>query len=248
MVGSSASVSGANVVLNTAVAESLKQFADALEGKENFEEELHELIKNVIKTHKRIIFNGNSYDDAWMEEAEKRGLLNLRTTPDCLPCYIAPKNLELFANHKVFTPLEVNARYEIKTDIYCKNISIEARTMIDMVKKDILPAITKFTSFLSGEIIAKTNISKDINIRYEAETLEKLSDLTGAIYETVKVLENVLSKANGMCSSNVETAFFYKDSVIPVMNELRKYVDTAEGMTKRDMWPYPTYDNLLFLV
>jgi glutamine synthetase len=120
--------------------------------------------------------------------------------------------------------------------------------MLDMVKKDILPAITKFTSFLSGEIIAKSNISKDINIRYEAETLETLSNLTGAIYETAKALENALFKASEMCYSDINTAVFYKDNVIPLMENLRKNVDLAEGMTKRDMWPYPSYDNLLFNV
>ena len=155
MLGSSSSVSCTNVVLNTAVAEELKQFADELEGAANFEEALHELIKKTVTDHKRIIFNGNGYDDAWIAEAEKRGLLNLRSTPECLPYSLHEKNMKLFISHKVYSETEMRARYEILSENYCKIINIEALTMIDMAKKDILPAVSKYSHELSDTVIAK---------------------------------------------------------------------------------------------
>ncbi len=246
MLGSSASVSGLNVVINTAVAESLKQFADRLEGCENFEEELHSLIRDVIKEHKRIIFNGNGYDDKWMEEAEKRGLLNLRTTPDCLPYYIAPKNLKLFEDHKVFTPLEVNARYEIKVENYTKIIAIEARTMIDMVNKDILPAVSGFAGSLACDINSRKSAISGIDCTYEEETLLKLSKLINKAYKTANLLEKKVSEFNSTNYSLQKTADFSKSDVIPVMETLRDCVDAMEDVTDRKCWPYPTYGDLLF--
>ncbi len=246
MLGSSASVSGLNVVINTAVAESLKQFADRLEGCENFEEELHGLIRDAIKEHKRIIFNGNGYDDKWMQEAEKRGLLNLRTTPDCLPYYIAEKNLKLFADHKVFTPLEVNARYEIKIENYTKTIAIEARTMIDMVNKDILPAVSGFTGKLSKEINSKKSAISGIDCAYEEETLLKLSRLLNKAYKTAKLLDDKVSEFNASNYSLQKTADYCKSDVIPLMETLRDCVDAMETVCDRKCWPYPTYGDLLF--
>jgi len=246
MLGSSASVSGLNVVINTAVAESLQQFAERLENAENFEEELHNLIREVIKQHKRIIFNGNGYDELWMQEAEKRGLLNLRTTPDCLPYYIAEKNLKLFADHKVFTPLEVNARYEIKVENYTKTIAIEARTMINMVNKDILPAVSGFAKQLSDEIISKNAAIADIDCFYEKETLTNLSVLMSKAHKTVKELEEKVAKFNSDNYASQDMANYCKDEIIPLMENLREAVDSMETVCYRKYWPYPTYGDLLF--
>ena len=182
MLGSSSSVSCTNVVLNTAVAEELKQFADELEGAANFEEALHELIKKTVTDHKRIIFNGNGYDDSWITEAEKRGLLNLRSTPECLPYSLHEKNMKLFISHKVYSETEMRARYEILSETYCKIINIEALTMIDMAKKDILPAVSKYSHELSDTVIAKAACG-DIESGYEKELLAKVSKLNTAAYK-----------------------------------------------------------------
>ena len=247
MLGSSASVSGANIVLNTAVAESLKQFADELEGREDFNEALHELIKRVIKDHKRIIFNGNGYDDAWIAEAEKRGLLNLKTTPDCLPYYISEKNTKLFSDHKVLSPSELNARYEIKLETYSKILNIEALTMVDMVNKDILPAISKFVRTLSDGVNAKRSAVADAECKYEEKLISKLSVLLGTIYERCEALAKALAGAMDP-EDALKVATYYKDTILEAMNELRESVDEAEVITDRQYWPYPGYGELLFSV
>ena len=247
MLGSSASVSGANIVLNTAVAESLRQFADELEGKENFNEALHELIKRVIKDHKRIIFNGNGYDDAWIAEAEKRGLLNLKTTPDCLPYYISEKNEKLFSEHKVLSPSELNARYEIKLETYSKILNIEALTMVDMVNKDILPAISAFISKLSKGVNEKKSAVSTADCKYEEKTISKLSTLAGVIYDRCEALDKALIGAMDQ-EDALKTATYYKDVIFKAMNELRISVDEAEVITDRKYWPYPSYGELLFSV
>ena len=247
MLGSSASVSGANIVLNTAVAESLKQFADELEGKENFNDALHELIKRVINEHKRIIFNGNGYDDAWIKEAEKRGLLNLKSTPDCLPYYISEKNEKLFTEHKVLSPSELNARYEIKLETYSKILNIEALTMVDMVNKDILPAISAFISKLSKGVNEKKSAVSTADCKYEEKTISRLSTLSGVIYDRCEALERALIGAADK-EDALKTAIYFKDVVFKAMNELRLSVDEAEVITDRKYWPYPAYGELLFSV
>ena len=247
MLGSSASVSGANIVLNTIVAESLKQFADELENKENFNDALHELIKRVIKEHKRIIFNGNGYDDAWIAEAERRGLLNLKTTPDCLPFYNSEKNKKLFTEHKVLSPSELNARYEIKLETYSKILNIEALTMVDMVNKDILPAISDFIKALSEGVNSKKAAVPTAECKYEEKIISKLSTLSGVIYDRCEALDKSLIGA--MDSEDaLKTAVYYKDTVFKAMNELRLSVDEAEIITDRKYWPYPGYGELLFSV
>ena len=247
MLGSSASVSGANIVLNTIVAESLKQFADELEGKENFNDALHELIKRVIKEHKRIIFNGNGYDDAWLAEAEKRGLLNLKSTPDCLPFYNSEKNKKLFTDHKVLSPSELDARYEIKLETYSKVLNIEALTMVDMVNKDILPAIADFIKALSDSINSKKAAVSTAECKYEEKIISRLSTLSGIIYDRCEALDKSLIGA--MDSEDaLKTAVYYKDTVFKAMNELRLSVDEAEVITNRKYWPYPGYGELLFSV
>ena len=245
MVGSSASISGPNIVLNTAVAEELKQFADILEKADDFEGELHSLIQKTIKEHKRIIFNGNGYDDAWIEEAERRGLLNLKTTPDALPYYVKEKNLKLFESHKVFSREEVFARYEIKMELYVKTLNIEALTMVDMVHKDILPAASRFAKTLTDTALAKQQLCTDINSSYEKDTVKAVSSLTASIFENVKILEDALSEAKAI-SDFEASAFFYRDRIFPAMTELRAVVDELETITDASMWPYPSYGELLF--
>ncbi len=246
MLGSSSSVSCTNVVLNTAVAEELKQFADELEGAANFEEALHELIKKTVTDHKRIIFNGNGYDDAWITEAEKRGLLNLRSTPECLPYSLHEKNMKLFISHKVYSEPEMRARYEILSENYCKIINIEALTMIDMAKKDILPAVSKYSHELSDTVIAKAACG-DIESGYEKELLAKVSKLNTAAYKKTEKLEQAVLKAKEI-SETQELSMYYKDAVFAAMSELRITVDELETMVPADIWPYPSYGDMLFSV
>ena len=247
MLGSANSISSANIVLNTAVAESLKSYADRLENVDNFEEALHALIKKTIKDHKRIIFNGNGYDDEWIKEAEKRGLSNLPTTPDCLPALVSEKSVELFANHKVFTREELEARYEIYLENYCKTLNIEALTMIDMVNKDILPAISEYIGVLSNAIAARKQAFASTGYTYEEKTVEKLSALSTSVFEKIAAFEESLEKINA-CSDKLAVANMYKDVIIPAMESIRTDVDAAESITASKYWPYPSYGDLLFSV
>ncbi len=247
MLGSANSISSANIALNTAVAESLKSYADRLENVDNFEEALHALIKKTIKDHKRIIFNGNGYDDEWIKEAEKRGLSNLRTTPDCLPALISEKSVELFANHKVFTREELEARYEIYLENYCKTLNIEALTMIDMVNKDILPAISEYIGVLSGGMLAVKGVCPSASCSYEMSTVTRLSELSASVCEKIAAFEESLEKINA-CSDKLAVANMYKDVIIPAMESIRADVDAAESITASKYWPYPSYGDLLFSV
>ena len=247
MLGSSQSISGPNVVLNTVVAESLRQYADVLENADDFETALHDLIRKVIREHKRIIFNGNGYDDSWIKEAEKRGLLNLKSTPDCVPYYLEPKNVELFTRHKVYTEEEIRARYEIKLDNYCKVLHIEASTMLDMVRKDILPAASAYSKTLVDTALAKKNLSRSIDYSFEAEEALKLSSLTAAAVGKARVLEDSLLEVRTF-SDTLEQARFYRDTVFAAMNELRIVVDEMETHCAASYWPYPSYGDVLFSV
>ena len=247
MLGSAASISGANVVLNTAVAESLRQYADILENSNDFENDLHELIKSVIAKHKRIIFNGNGYDDAWIEEAERRGLLNLKSTPDCVPYYLAEKNVELFTRHKIYTPVELHSRYEIKLDGYCKVLHIEALTMLDMVWKDILPAVSAYSKKLADTALAKKSLSDSIDCSFETELAAKISTLTAEAVKKTQALEYAVMDVKNY-EDTLELARFYKDTVFAAMNELRIVVDELETHTSAEFWPYPSYGDILFSV
>lgn len=247
MLGSANSISGANVVLNTAVAESLRQYADILEAADDFETALHNLIRDVIKKHRRIIFNGNGYDSAWVEEAEKRGLLNLRSTPDCVPYYLSEKNVALFTQHRVYTPAEINARYEIKLDNYCKVLHIEALTMLDMVWKDILPAVSAYSKKLASTALAKKSLSADIDCSFETELAAKISTLTASAVEKAKALELAVMDSKNI-NGSLELAKYYKDAVFAAMNELRIVVDELETNTAARFWPYPSYGDILFSV
>ena len=245
MLGSSASISGANVVINTAVAESLRQYADALEGSTDFENDLHELIRSVIRKHKRIIFSGNGYGDEWVREAEKRGLLNLPTTPDCVPHYLAVKNVELFARHRVYTEIELAARYKMKLDNYCKVLHIEALTMLDMARQDILPAVSAFAKELCDTATAKNALG--VEAVYETETVARVSKLTTAVLTEVRTLEKASDDAEEIVDV-LTRACAYKDNVLSAMSALRESVDELETLTARKYWPYPNYGDLLFSV
>ena len=245
MLGSSSSVSGPNTILNTAVAESLKQFADELETAENFKTALHALIKRVITEHKRIIFNGNGYDDKWIAEAQQRGLLNLATTPDAMPYFLKEKNVALFTSHKVYTEREMYSRYEILLQAYCKIINIEGKTMLDMAKKDILPVVSEYSQVLGNTILTKKSVNKKIDCTYETELLERISDLTASAYNYVKALEIALQK-NKSIDDVTKRSLYYKDEVLALMQKLRADVDALEDLVSAEYWPMPTYGDLLF--
>ena len=244
-LGSAASISCVNTVLNTSVAEVLKQFADELEGSKDFEKDLHDLIKKTIHDHKRIIFNGNGYDDSWVAEAEKRGLLNLKTTPDALPYLLKDKNVALFTAHKVFSKEELEARYEVLMEKYCKTINIEALTMLDMVHKDILPAMSKYSDSLAKAYTDKKAVCEDIDCSYEKEYLKNLSSLMGATAVQVKRLEDDVLASKDI-EDFTELGNFCKTNIIADMNALRISVDNMETIASAEEWPYPSYGELLF--
>jgi len=247
MVGSSMSISEANVAINTAVAEALREFADRLEKAEDFQAELQALIRETLKKHKRIIFNGNGYDEEWVAEAEKRGLLNLRTTADAVPYLISEKNIRLMATHGVFTETEIRARYEVSLEKYCKTLSIEALTMLDMAKKDILPAVSAYAKELAETISAKKAVSGEVDASFETELLTEISALTATLHGNVKALEKAVEAAEAVPEIG-ERSMAFKDTVIPAMEALRETADKLELITAKKHWPFPTYGDLLFSV
>jgi len=244
MLGSSASISDTNTVLNTAVAEVLRQFADRLEAASDFEQELHDLIRDTVIAHKRIIFNGNGYDDAWIREAESRGLENLVSTPDCVPCLLREKNVELFTSHKVFSKAELESRREIMLENYSKVLRIEALTMLDMCRKDVLPAVSEYITSLSAAALAKQQLG--IDTTFELETAKALSDLLTDAYHKTQSLADAVDCAG--FSSSLHRARHYRDHVFTVMNALRSVVDKMETLTSNKYWPYPSYGDILFSV
>ena len=245
MVGSSDSIACCNIMLNTAVAESLKQFADELEGADNFESSLHALIQKTIKAHQRIIFNGNGYEDAWLEEAARRGLSNLRTTPDCVPHMLDKKNVEMLTSHKVYTAAELEARCEILMENYCKVVRIEALTMVDMVQKDILPAVEAYSAAVSGAAATKLALDTDTPCNYEKKLVKKLSALADQMDDKAEKLSLAMVKLK-MVDGIEEEAATIRDEILPRMNELRVAADEAETVTAAKYWPFPTYGELLF--
>ncbi len=245
MLGSSASISCANTVLNTSVAEELKQFADTLEGAADFEAALHDLIVKTISEHKRIIFNGDGYDESWVKEAEKRGLYNLKATPDALKHLLDEKNVKLFTSHGVYTTTELEARHEVLLENYCKVINIEALTMLDMAHKDILPAMSSYSKELTDAALDKSKLSTDIDISYEKDTVKKLGGMIGDMYRQVGKLEGDLLKAKAI-SDMEELADFYKTDILSDMAALRISGDEMETIASAEKWPYPSYGELLF--
>ena len=247
-LGSQLNIACPNIMLNTILAEELKQFADELEGKEDFNGALIALIKRVIKEHKRIIFNGDGYADAWKLEAEKRGLTNLPTTVDALPHYTDAKNLKLFADHKIYTEIEMQSRQDIILETYSKTINIEALTASDMVKRDILPAVSAYVSELSNGVLTKKSISEDIPCKAELDIIKRLSGLQDCAYEKLSTLDNAVIGVREAGDDPIAVAAYYKDAVIPAMNELRAVVDEMETLVSSEYWPYPTYADLMYRV
>ncbi len=246
MLGSSNSIACANIMLNAAVAESLRVYADRLEGAEDFESALHDMIKETIKDHKRIIFNGNGYDDSWIKEAtEKRGLLNLRTTPDAMPALLERKNVEMLTRHKVFTPAEIQSRYEITLENYCKTVNIEAMTMVDMARKEIVPAVEAYVHELSDTLVAKKSAVPGVAARYETTTIERLAGLIDEIDAATAALETEIFKYKTI-TDVTEASHMIRDVILPRMAELRVVCDEAETLTAEKYWPFPTYEKLLF--
>ena len=247
-LGSSNSIACANIMLNAAVAESLRQYADELEKAEDFETSLHNLIKRVITEHQRILFDGNGYGEDWIKEAtEVRGLSNLKTTADAMPKLLDPKNKEMLIRHKVFNEAEIQSRCEIMLENYCKTVKIAGMTMVDMVRKDYLPAIEEYLYTLARAVDSMKSVSENVKCRYEISTIEKLTDLTDNILTAVEALEEALAALKD-CEDIFATSEAIRDSILPSMNTLRGYVDAAEMLTSAKYWPYPSYGKLLFSV
>ena len=248
MLGSSNSIACANIMLNSAVAESLRIYADRLEKAEDFQAELHDMIRETIRDHRRIIFNGNGYDDAWIEEATgKRGLLNYRTTADCMPHLMDEKNVRMLTGLGVFTVDELRSRRDIMLENYCKTVLIEANTMVNMVHKRIAPAVTKFTADLAAQALAKKGLFPSLACSYETELVTKLSALTDEITERTDTLEEAVVAVRDE-EDIVAQAEAIRDTVLPKMSELRIPCDQAELLTAKSYWPFPTYGDLLFSV
>ncbi|MBQ7058785.1 MAG: glutamine synthetase III [Firmicutes bacterium] len=254
MPGAGQSIAGPNVILNTAVAESLSRFADQLgealaEGK-NLEDALDDLIRQVIRDHKRILFNGNNYSEEWREEAGRRGLADLPTTADAMEAYLAPKNVALFAKHGIFSEVELHSRYEISLESYVKTINMEASTMLDMAYKEILPAVTRYVNELCQTVLHKQAVGLGaggaIRFHEQAQAAE-LSEESENCYEALKELEDNLKKAQSITNIR-DKAIFFKEKINPVMDKVRIYADECERLTAEDLWPYPTYSKLLFYV
>ena len=248
MLGSSNSIACANIMLNSAVAESLKIYADRLEKAENFEDALHEMIRKTIRDHKHIIFNGNGYDDTWIKEAtEKRGLLNYRTTPDCMPHLLDEKNVKMLTSHGVFSEAELKSRCDIMLENYCKTVVIEANTMVDMTKTEIAPAVDAYTMELAKTIVAKKAVDDTLTCNYESGLVKKLSKLTDRIAIKTEELENALVELHN-AEGIISEANMIRDVVLVKMGELRLACDEAETVTAKKYWPFPTYGDLLFSV
>ncbi len=246
MLGSSNSIACANIMLNTAVAESLKIYADRLEGAKDFETTLHEMIRKTIKDHKRIIFNGNGYDDSWIKEAtEKRGLLNLRTTPDAVPHILDKKNVDMLTSHGVFSEAEIKSRYEITLDNYCKTVIIEANTMVDMARTQIAPAVEKYTADAARSAAAKKAIDPSIVCGFETGLVKRLSILTDRIAAGADALDEAVVQLGNADDIAAESAMI-RDTILAKMSELRVACDEAETLTAKSYWPFPTYADLLF--
>ena len=246
MVGSSDSIACANIMLNASMAETLKEFADKLEGVTDFESALHDLIKETIRAHKRIIFNGNGYDDAWIKEAtEKRGLLNLRTTPDALATILEKKNVDMLTSLKVFSEAEIRSRYEICLENYCKTVNIEGLTMVDMARKEILPAVESYLADLSGTVAAKSAAVPGLACKYEKDLITRLSALVDEIDAATTALDSTLVRLKAV-PDVTDAAYVIRDVILQKMAELRVVCDEAETYTAARYWPFPTYGDLLF--
>lgn len=247
MLGSSFSISDPNVVLNTIVAEILSQFADKLEGTPDFKGELTSIIKETIKKHKRIIFNGNNYSDEWVKESEKRGLLNLKSTVEVLPYFIAEKNIKLFTKHNIFSEAEIYSRYHVMLEEYVKVLHIEALTLLDMTKRGIIPSVISYLKDLSEVASNKKSISKDFNCKLEETLIESMSNLSACLYKNVVKLDSSILEAKNQ-DTPLDTAKYYREVVFIAMQELRSVIDNLETNVGKKYWSFPTYGELLYSV
>ena len=247
MLGSSQNISMPNVVLNTAVAESFRQFADVLENAKDFDKALTALIKETFTKHSRIFFNGNGYSEEWEKEAERRGLSNLKTSVDAFKTFTSEKNVALFARHGVMSAVEMKSREEIMYENYAKVINIEAQTMIEMAGREIIPAVTSYVAEVAGAAAAKTAVIKDVDISAETDIINRLSTLTGKAYKTLSLLRAADDEAKRQ-EAGEKMAEFFLERVIPVMRELRQTVDEMETLTAIEYWPMPNYGDLLFSI
>lgn len=248
MLGSAISISCPNIMLNTIAAEELRQFADELEGTADLEGDVRKIVRRVMQQHKRIIFNGDGYSEAWTEEAKRRGLLNLPTTVDALPRYLDQKNVELFTSHKIYTEAEMEARYETIIEEYSKTLNIEALTMSEMVRRDILPAVSGYIASLAEAVASKRAAVAGLPCAAETSLIQKLSSLLDSAYEKVEVLDTLVADGKAESHNALTVATYYKDVIIPAMNELRAVVDQMEVDTASQFWPYPSYGDLMFRV
>ncbi len=247
-LGSSNSIACVNIMLNSAVAESLKIYADRLEQADDFETTLHEMIRKTIKDHKRIIFNGNGYDESWVKEAvETRGLLNYKTTPDCMPHLLDEKNVKMLTAHKVFTETEIRSRVEIMLENYCKTVVIEANTMVRMARTRIIPAVEGYAAELAQNAAAKATLNAGIPFGYEAKTVKRLSILVDQMADQADALEKAVEALDG-CEDIITESYRIRDEVLPKMDALRSPADEAETLTSKKYWPFPSYGDLLFSV
>ena len=246
MLGSSFSVSGPNIVINTIVAKELKTFYEKLKGAKDFEAAVMDLVRDTYNAHKRIVFNGNNYSPEWIEEAERRGLLNLRSTPEALDAFVAKKNIDLFSEFGVFSPLEMHSRFEILTEEYSKTINIEALTMRDMIVQEIIPAVSYYTNIMAQSINAKKIANPDLACKVELELLNKISSLLDSLSEKCDVLSSLIekSKAHG----GAELSHFCRQCIVPAMADARKVADELELLVGRTYWPFPTYGDILHYV
>ena len=250
MLGSAASVANPNIVLNTAVAEVLAEFSAALKDvpEEEMENAVHALLKKTIEEHKRIIFNGNGYTDEWVEEAEKRGLYNLKTTPDALPHFIAEKNIALFTKHGIFTKEELFSRYEIWLENYYKTINIESNTLAEMIQKQVIPSVYTYVEKLADTAAAKKSVVADISVASEAALISKLSTLADTMAKDLETLKADTAKALASSDDVLACSKAYQETVLEDMETLRKSADEAEALIPDELLPYPTYDELLFSI
>ncbi len=246
MLGSSFSVAGPNIVLNTIVAKELKEFYAILKDAKDFDAAVADIVKKTYSEHKRIVFNGNNYSDEWVKEAEKRGLLNLKSSPDAYDTFIAPKNVALFEEFGIYSSVEVHSRYEILNEEYSKTIHIEALTLTDMINRQVLPAVESYAAKVAGGVAAKKSVLPGLKLTAESALLTKLGELTDSLYDAVKELEELTAKA-GSYEGSAE-AHFYRNSVIPQMDKVREYADALELIVDQKDWPYPTYGEMLFYV
>ena len=245
MVGSSQSISEANIILNTAVADVLRRYADELEGAADFESALHELIKRSIREHRRIIFNGNGYEEAWVREAARRGLCNYRSTPDCVPHLLDAKNAELFRRNRVFSETELRARCEIVLDHYAKEVRIEALTLLDMLRKDVLPAVSRFTGALSATAHEKKKLCGESACRYEKTVAAELSARAAKLWDGAEKLEKAVRRIDDGRLSTESAVEICRGEILPEMETLREISDGAELIMDRAAWPYPSYGEIL---